>query len=637
MSETLSRDPKFFTHDLGVLTRRINALIALGGLTQKERKEYTELKKSYFAYAEYAIQNTSGDAQKAYIDQRIEILSAVASFEAKRLKWVRRQGVHVAEWFRSMSPALQYLLMGGAMTAVLGFSVALRSMAVGVPAAIIMVASAFGAGFYVRGKLNKWAGQGAENAVVRWIVNAREVEAAEQELQKALAEYNEKDRHTGVKRIARAMAKKRNALLGQKLTIMAVGSLFGIGAGRGALLAADAGLFDIVTPAKAATLHNPDGTTKEMIPTGESQVFYDRLLRYGGWFAVKNDDGTYNIYRYEPGHTVKNGDFVPSRVRFAVGGVKNLNQISEGPIPELKENDFPLLSEKDRGTVKRFQVQGAWGYLDPFRYNNAEQVMTEAEMRGAGMYNMTALPWRLNTTPEFWGDIAGRLGRVSQKAQELVYHGVFGIEKFWSAFVAGDKGGMSDKSIEDLFTVIFGTHITGADLPEDSTTSTIMTTRVNNHSEWAWWYWLIGQDVPAAEIIGTEDYIAKDMPGWRRAFFLAHELGHAIHAITNMDEAFNALSVEKREIIMRELYDLREYLLDLKEKGAKTGFKGWTDDQRQLVQVTARVEDDELFADAFSKLLTHPETLKEKCPELYKFLKDLINSNPRLRTTIGVK
>ena len=105
MSETLSRDPKLFTHDLGVLTRRITALIASSGLKGAERKEYLELKKSYFAYAEYAIQNTSGDVQKAYIDQRIEILTAVASFEAKRLKWVRRQGVRVAEWFRSMPPA----------------------------------------------------------------------------------------------------------------------------------------------------------------------------------------------------------------------------------------------------------------------------------------------------------------------------------------------------------------------------------------------------------------------------------------------------------------------------------------------------------------------------------------------------
>ena len=59
MAESQVRDPKFFTHDLGILTRRLADMRTKGRLTQNAKSEYRTLVKDYFAYVEHAIQHSS--------------------------------------------------------------------------------------------------------------------------------------------------------------------------------------------------------------------------------------------------------------------------------------------------------------------------------------------------------------------------------------------------------------------------------------------------------------------------------------------------------------------------------------------------------------------------------------------------
>jgi hypothetical protein len=561
------------------------------------------------------------------------LIFRATKFEKEKHKFrkalLMRLKIKTRESLMKFSPAMQRTLMYGAILAAVGAAAGVRYAAAGAVGLVSLPVS-FTVGWWVRRNLARAAEGGATDAVTRFVTNAAAVEQAEAALKEAYAAYTEKNRHASAERIAKAMNKKRRAVLRQKIGIRLAGAGGGITAGLATLGAVEL----VIGEAHAATLHGTDGAVKELVSTAEAQGLYHRIAILGGWFVVQAHDGTYNLYYY---------DKTRDAVRFAMSGVKNLNEITEKPILELSQNDLKILNPSDRATV------GNWlkNRLErPINMLFAFSDMSEEEMRKAGIYTLSNLDGFVQMDADYWGGLATRLGaylnttgRALQKVATV--SALFGQQIFETVFVAGKAGGMSDQDIVNLYDIIFDKVQKGVDLnplgshlgPDGTETHTLMDTGMNTDEDFlSWLFGFKGQ----AHVYGREDVSLTHKPLWYKAWVYGHEVGHAIQGLLKVDEALNALPAGEREHILREMHDFFAYLKHLRAEGANTGHKGWTESMRQLTAINVNAKDSEIFADLFSKILTNPEEVRLRAPHFYAFIKNLVDSDPKLRNVIGI-
>lgn len=102
----------------------------------------------------------------------------------------------------------------------------------------------------------------------------------------------------------------------------------------------------------------------------------------------------------------------------------------------------------------------------------------------------------------------------------------------------------------------------------------------------------------------------------KQSWVVAHEMGHAIHKVTHMQDTFNALPSWKRAQLLAEMKEFHQLLL---ERGYHR---------------TATTSGTECFADLVAYYLKDPAFLKKAAPHSARFIQDVVNNDPLLRKLI---
>lgn len=609
----------------GLLQLRVNA--ASDALRLASRKEFTSALASYrdavdtlLAYIDVGLKDsrTTATMRKTLTDRRVVALTQKISLD-RRFSHIRLMGtkasIKAREWAATnqwlIGPLSTFITWGAAPFIAAGIRFAVVGTAVGTGLAI-----AGGTAFVVSMALG-------EVFKKRTSTSVRD---AEEKLARAYEAYDESQRNESIANIARALAEKRKAVLWQTLRRLGMRMIVGGTAGgiAGSLLS-DASV------ASGATVHGRYGVAAEVATTADSTAFYENILRLGGWFVVKNPNGTYELFYY---------DEAKGAVRHALSGVKNVNEITESKVLEVSQKDLVLLKPADRAMVG---AAGRPWWERPLNTLFDTNGMTEDEMRGAGIYTLNSLPESFpDMTPDYWGRIATALGTYTdthETVTELSGPGL--IDRFATVFYPGTKG-LPNKDVMSLFGVLFDDVHRYADLnpsgdhplPDGQQVTTAMKMVVQE--ERTWFEWMIGRE-SNARAHAAIDALFEGKSEWWKAVFMGHELGHLIQHITHADKVFNLLPAGTREEILREMHDFHDFQIKLRAEGVRTNYKGWTEETFKLAAGGADTQDTEIFADMFSKILTNPAEVKLRAPKFYEFMRDkIINCNTKLRTVVAI-
>ncbi|MEK7530304.1 MAG: hypothetical protein AAB573_00360 [Patescibacteria group bacterium] len=604
-------------HDHGVLARRLEVLTDNWQklkMTKAEWREYRAAVDQYLAYAEHVITTVppANPMRQTVRTLRADYLSKIINFERQYGTWTKWAGTRTREWFLTLSSKAQKRIMYGAIAASLTYSYAMRTMALGPVAALFAVVAAFGGGKMMREFLHKQAESGGTNRITRWVLNTKKVESAEHELQAALAEYTDTDRHNGVRRIARAMAKKRAALLDRKTSIMVAGALTGSssGIGTGVLVQDVLHMGDIGT-ARAATGHTYDDKsnfTSEYGPRSPTGLLELIGNGYNGWFVVRHGS-TYDVYYVanDSQHTVHHALSNVSRLQImGAGGVLELTQREFESIapsvplvawlteltgfakpPEALENLYQM-------TPIENQDQLAPNYHSEIMYKISNII---ADPKNGPLYQLPS------TKISFDGKVFSTLFNIPLNSSEGL-----GSEQVWALAKA------LFRRIEhiDGFTLIGG--------EKANATFFIETDLLGGNGG------LIMQL--------TDMYDAQS--GGDKMATLAHEVSHAMYVLLGVSDHFKALPLTERAAIMEELYRFHDFLESPRAHAALGEYKGSPDALRLLSHHQSQHRNDEMFADAFAKLMTYPKLTRQECPQFAAFMQRLIAENPKMRSLIAL-
>lgn len=102
----------------------------------------------------------------------------------------------------------------------------------------------------------------------------------------------------------------------------------------------------------------------------------------------------------------------------------------------------------------------------------------------------------------------------------------------------------------------------------------------------------------------------------KQSWVVAHEMGHAIHKIANMQDTFNSLPSWKRAQLLAEMKEFHQLL------------------QERGYHRTATTSGTECFADLVAYYLKDPAFLKKVAPNSARFIQNVVNNDPLLRKLI---
>jgi hypothetical protein len=573
----------------GLLQMRVTA--ALEDLRRADRATFDEKRAAYkarcedlLAYIAVSLSDprVTNEAKKNLRSRRALILPEMLKNDRKFSSFkffTTRTGIKLRD-FASRHPVLIAGLQYVIATGIAPF------LAAGIRA--LVVGTAIGTGAATAGVvafLTSWAlGQ----RMKQW--KDAKVEDADVALNEAYESYTEDNRNESMARIARALAVKRKSELKRTMRRLGLRILAGgfVGGITGAFI-------QEVTAANAGTIHKPNGAV-EGVQLTEANI-YHHIFNRGGFFAVKNSDGTYNIFFY---------DRARGTVELSIGGARTLREMSEYGALELSPSDVTKLSRNDQMTI---WYASSPTVRDILSYTNAA---SEKEMEG--LYTLSPLPSDKDLPPSYWREVMADMKR-------------FGDGKFF----IGDRPA-TDAEVHALYTVLFSRinidTNTGGEPWTDPATGLEVRTRATFSIE--------ENENGELRPVTREDPSFKDLAPWAQVSVRAHEMGHLLHSILNIDSVFNDLPAAEREKIMSELFEFYKKLTEMGVKGRASGYKGWTEEMRQLAFVSRNPKDYELFAEFIGKMMTHPEEMRKNCPHFYKFMKELINSHPELSKVMVV-
>jgi hypothetical protein len=231
------------------------------------------------------------------------------------------------------------------------------------------------------------------------------------------------------------------------------------------------------------------------------------------------------------------------------------------------------------------------------------------------LFLLSSLPTDKDLPASYWLEVLSDMKRLGP--------GVFFI---------GDRPA-TDAEIHALYLVLFSRididADTGGEPWKDPTTGVEIRTRATFRIE--------ENENGELRPMAREDPTFKQLAPWAQVAVRAHEMGHLLHSVLNIDTAFNELPAAEREKILNELLTFHQKLVEMSQRGSATGYKGWTEEMRQLVYVGRNEEDYEILADLIGKMMTHPEEVKRNCPHFYEFMKKLINEHPEMSKVMVVK
>ncbi len=573
----------------GLLQMRMTA--ALEELRRADRTTFDEKRATYkarcedlLAYIAVTIKDKAvSKEEKINLRKRRalvlpEMIKNDRKFSSFKL-FTTRTGIKLSDWASrhpNLIARLQYVIATGiAPFLAAGIRALVVGTAVGTGAAVAGVA-AFVTSWALGQRMKQW--------------KDTKVEEADASLNEAYEAYTEDNRNESMARIARALAVKRKAELKRTMRRLGLRIL------AGGLAGGTAGAFiQDVTSAHAGTIHKPDGTF-EGAPLTEGNIYF-AIINRGGFFAVRNDDGTFNIFYF---------DKARGTVELAIGGARTLREMSDGGVLELSPRDVTKLSRSDQMTI---WYASSPTVRDILSYTNAA---SEEEMKD--LYKLSALPSDRDLPASYWREVLADMKRLGE-----------------GKFFIGDRPA-TDAEVHALYVVLFSrVNIdanTGGEPWTDPATGLEVKTRATFSIE--------ENENGELRPITREDPSFKELLPWAQVSVRAHEMGHLLHSILNIDTAFNDLPAAEREKILSEIFEFQKKLTQMDLQGRAAGYKGWTEEMRQLVFMTRSSKDYELLAEFIGKMMTHPEEVRQNCPHFYEFMKELINKHPELSKVMVV-
>lgn len=573
----------------GVLQMRVNA--SLEELRLADRVTFAEKRAAYKARCEdllaYIAVSLNDPAVPKEEKQNLrkrralvlpEMIKNDRKFSSLKF-FATRTGMRLSDWASrhpTLIAGLQYIITTGiAPFLAAGFRALVVGTAIGTGAATAGVV-AFLTSWVLGQRMKHW--------------KDTKVEEADASLNDAYEAYTEDNRNESVARIARALAVKRKAEL--KRTMRRLGLRIVAGGFAGGA----AGAFvQEVTQAHAGTIHKPDGAL-EGVRLTEANI-YHYIRSQGGFFAVKNDDGTFNIFYFD-----KAGD----TVELAIGGARTLREMSDTGALVLSPSDITKLSRADQMMI---WYASSPTVRDILSYTNAA---SEEEMKD--LYKLSALPSDRDLPPSYWREVMGDMKRLGD-----------------GKFFMGDRPA-TNAEVHALYVVLFSQINIDANIGGEPWTDPATGLEVKTRATFS----IEENENGELRPITREDPSFKDLAPWAQVSVRAHEMGHLFHSILNIDTVLNDLPAAEREKILSEIFEFQKKLTEMNIRGKATGYRGWSEEMRQLVYMTRSPKDYELLAEFIGKMMTHPEEVRQNCPHFYEFMKDLINKHPELSKVMVV-